>query len=90
MDLFEARRSIAAWRKEYDKERPHSSLGHRTPKKFAGQVTVMSAIFVKRVRDATGNLYGATLYGGTFQRRNGYFWPNPSGYPTLRKVHLQS
>ena len=30
-NLFEARRTIMAWRKEYNQERPHSSLGYRTP-----------------------------------------------------------
>jgi putative transposase len=34
-NLFEARRKIAAWRKEYNQERPHSSLGYRTPEEFA-------------------------------------------------------
>ena len=34
-NLFEARRKIAAWRKEYNGERPHSSLGYRTPNEFA-------------------------------------------------------
>lgn len=34
-NLFEARRKIAAWRKEYNEERPHSSLGYRTPAEFA-------------------------------------------------------
>jgi putative transposase len=34
-NLFDARRKIAAWRTEYNKERPHSSLGYRTPKEFA-------------------------------------------------------
>ncbi|HXE89540.1 MAG TPA: integrase core domain-containing protein, partial [Terriglobales bacterium] len=32
---FEARRKIAAWRKEYNEQRPHSSLGYRTPREFA-------------------------------------------------------
>ena len=36
-NLFDARRKIAAWRKEYNEERPHSSLGYRTPKEFAAQ-----------------------------------------------------
>jgi putative transposase len=36
-NLFDARRKIAAWRKEYNEERPHSSLGYRTPKEFAEQ-----------------------------------------------------
>jgi putative transposase len=34
-NLFDARRKIAAWRKDYNEERPHSSLGYRTPKEFA-------------------------------------------------------
>jgi len=34
-NLFDARRKIAAWRKEYNEERPHSSLGYRTPNEFA-------------------------------------------------------
>lgn len=34
-NLFDARRKIAAWRKEYNEERPHSSLGYLTPKAFA-------------------------------------------------------
>jgi putative transposase len=37
-NLFDARRKIAAWHKEYNEERPHSSLGYRTPKEFAAQV----------------------------------------------------
>ena len=34
-NLFDARRKIAAWRIEYNEERPHSSLGYRTPQEFA-------------------------------------------------------
>ena len=34
-NLFEARRRIVAWQKEYNQERPHSSLGYRTPEEFA-------------------------------------------------------
>jgi putative transposase len=41
-NLFDARRKIAAWRKEYNEERPHSSLGYRTPKEFAEQARTMS------------------------------------------------
>lgn len=35
--LFEERRRIAAWQKEYNEERPHSSLDDRTPNEFAAQ-----------------------------------------------------
>jgi len=34
-NLFDARRKIAAWRSEYNEQRPHSSLGYRTPNEFA-------------------------------------------------------
>jgi putative transposase len=36
-NLFEARRQIAAWRKDYNEERPHSSLGYLTPHEFAAE-----------------------------------------------------
>ena len=36
-NLFDARRKIAAWRTEYNEERPHSSLAYQTPKEFAMQ-----------------------------------------------------
>ena len=38
-NLFEARRKIAAWRKEYNEERPHSSLGYHTPAAFAREIS---------------------------------------------------
>ena len=34
-NLFDARRKISAWKKEYNEERPHSSLGYKTPNQFA-------------------------------------------------------
>ena len=34
-NLWDARRRIAAWRIEYNQERPHSSLNYRTPHEFA-------------------------------------------------------
>ena len=36
-NLAEAKEKIEAWRKEYNTERPHSSLGYRTPEEFARQ-----------------------------------------------------
>jgi len=33
--LGEAKRKIEQWREEYNRERPHSSLGYRTPEEFA-------------------------------------------------------
>jgi putative transposase len=37
-NLFDARRKIGLWRKDYNGHRPHSSLGYRTPEEFARQV----------------------------------------------------
>ena len=34
-NLWEARRRITDWRREYNTERPHSSLNYRTPHEFA-------------------------------------------------------
>lgn len=40
-NLFEARRKIAAWRDEYNQERPHSSLGYQTPAAFAHRAAAL-------------------------------------------------
>jgi putative transposase len=37
-NLFEARVKIAGWKEEYNEERPHSSLGYRTPAAFAASL----------------------------------------------------
>jgi putative transposase len=42
-NLFDARRKIAAWQKEYNEERPHSSLGYRTPQEFATSLRAAEA-----------------------------------------------
>ena len=34
-NLDDAREKIEEWRKEYNEENPHSSLGYLTPKEFA-------------------------------------------------------
>jgi Integrase core domain len=34
-NLFEARRIIAAWRRDYNEHRPHSSLNYMTSAEFA-------------------------------------------------------
>ncbi len=34
-NLFDARRQIETWRRHYNTDRPHSSLGYRTPLEFA-------------------------------------------------------
>ena len=40
-NLFDARAKIGAWRKQYNEERPHSSLGYLTPSEFARRVAAL-------------------------------------------------
>ena len=42
-NLFDARNKIAAWRAEYNSERPHSALRYLTPEEFARQAASPSA-----------------------------------------------
>jgi putative transposase len=42
-NLWDARRKIAAWQKEYNEERPHSALGYQTPAAFARQRSLPSS-----------------------------------------------
>lgn len=42
-NLWDARRKIADWRTEYNRQRPHSSLGYRTPEEFARRWAVAAS-----------------------------------------------
>jgi putative transposase len=41
--MNEAKQKIETWRGEYNQERPHSSLGYRTPREFAAAAVGASA-----------------------------------------------
>jgi putative transposase len=41
-NLWDARGKIAAWQKEYNEERPHSSLGYQTPAEYARRLLASS------------------------------------------------
>ena len=41
-NLFDARRKVSAWRREYNEERPHSALAYQTPAAFARQQAALS------------------------------------------------
>jgi putative transposase len=60
-NLFDARRKIAAWRKEYNEERPHSSLGHKTPKEFAQAQAAGFDTAVREARDSERHPLPLTL-----------------------------
>src|SRR5712692_9017448 len=44
VSLDDARSKIERWRIEYNRERPHSSLGHLTPEEFAAKNQMSSAL----------------------------------------------
>lgn len=52
-NLFDARRRIAAWKREYNEQRPHSSLWYQTPAEFARRVTSPSTVSNYRSGEAT-------------------------------------
>ncbi len=51
-NLFDAKRKIAAWKIEYNEERPHSSLGYKTPNEFAAAQAVSFYIVKRGARDS--------------------------------------
>jgi putative transposase len=40
-NLWDARRKIAAWKEEYNEERPHSALGYLPPREFARRIAAL-------------------------------------------------
>jgi putative transposase len=50
-NLWDARRKIAAWRVEYNEERPHSALGYQTPAAFARQLLPSSGSALRATPD---------------------------------------
>ena len=49
--LAEARALIGAWRRDYNEQRPHSSLGYLTPAEFAGRARTIPCERVKNEGD---------------------------------------
>lgn len=43
VSLEDARRTLEAWRRDYNEERPHSSLGYKTPHEFAQETALEEA-----------------------------------------------
>ena len=53
-NLFDARRKIANWRREYNEQRPHSSLNYQTPLEFAAALSCGKDAGCARLENATG------------------------------------
>jgi putative transposase len=51
-NLFDAQRKIALWQKEYNEERPHSSLRYQTPNEFAAAQAVGFYTAEREARDS--------------------------------------
>jgi putative transposase len=65
LSLDDARSKIERWRVEYNRERPHSSLGNLTPEEFAATVfpPPSGADFWRRIFAQTGIAPTITLTG---------------------------
>src|SRR5271157_1209366 len=50
-NLWDARRKIAAWQKEFNEERPHSALGYQTPAEYARQRIPLSGSALRATPD---------------------------------------
>jgi putative transposase len=59
LSLNDARGKIEKWRTEYNRERPHSSLGHLTPEEFAAKNHQMSSAIARTAWPADQELAGA-------------------------------
>jgi putative transposase len=57
LNLAHARSVIEAWRVEYNTERPHSSLGNRTPEEFASTQPTQDEERVSLTADSTASSY---------------------------------
>jgi putative transposase len=50
-NLWDARRKVAVWQKEFNEERPHSSLGYQTPVEFARHLLPSSGSALRATPD---------------------------------------
>ena len=44
LSLYDARRTVEAWRQDYNQQRPHSSLGWLTPEQFREKNTTCNPL----------------------------------------------
>jgi hypothetical protein len=65
-NLFDAKRKIALWRRDYNEQRPHSSLNYRTPAEFAREMSYEKDVGSAHFENADGvsNFPTATAAAG--------------------------
>jgi putative transposase len=56
MSLEDTREKVESWRRDYNEERPHSSLGNATPEAFAAQIEPQKAAQNRDLEAATNEL----------------------------------
>jgi len=56
VDLADAREKIAQWKQDYNRVRPHSALGYRTPEEFAAQAASFNTTGVGQEASSAGPL----------------------------------
>ncbi len=79
-NLFDARRKITEWRREYNEVRPHSSLGYLTPNEYAVRATTS---YGKDACQKTTSLENA-------EKRVSHFPPAPTTAAVLETKQVQN
>ncbi len=65
LNLFDARRKIKEWRRDYNEQRPHSALGYLTPAAFAPQSAASSFAFLPECVAGEGPVKASLRRKGT-------------------------
>jgi putative transposase len=63
-NLFDARRKVADWRRDYNEQRPYSSLKYKTPVEFAAATSFGKDAGCARLENATGVSHFPTASAG--------------------------
>jgi putative transposase len=77
VNMLDAKEKIERWRKEYNGERPHSSLDYRTPAEFAKACSELTSRMAATPPEPPVDLSGS--HGGA--RRQGSATPRKTGAP---------
>jgi hypothetical protein len=68
MSLAHARVEIGAWVEDYNRERPHSSLGYATPAAFAAELNKQWSASLRPTGSATQPIVSTALMRNTSAR----------------------